>query len=305
MSPKASLTCAAILGAVWIFQAAPRAAAPNSTERPARSSVIKAGPGESLEEVTLLDPGAGRSSATIDALGVTDASGAEAPDGVATERPPGTVSGLIMDVTGQPVPGGQVLFQVPGSHDEVAWTAADKNGHYEILLDTGPWDVFAPADRMGGGPSLLRVGDVTVRSAQEALFDVAPIGEFSLAGGIFRPDRKNAVVVAELYFSFDPDHLVARAVCRTDTQLYAEHMARQDAAATPLESDGDVTRAPGLGCFRFEGLAPELYELKVYMDVGKKYYATFPIDLTNGSMAFEPMAVTEAEFLSRAVFASL
>ena len=306
MSTKVSIACVALLGAAWMSQAAPRPAAPRSAERFAHPSATEAEPDEGLEEVTgSLEPGARRSRLPAADPSIAEPSDAKTHEAEAIEEPPGTVSGLILDVSGRPVPGGQVLFQVPGSHDDVAWTAADKNGHYEIILAPGPWDVFAPANRASGGPSLLRVGDLSVRSAQETLFDVAPIGEFSLTGGVFRPDRENSVVVAELYFSFDPDHLVARAFCRTDNRLYADHVARQDAEATLPGSERGVTRAPGLGCFRFEGLAPELYELRVYMDVGKKYFATFPIDLTNGDVAFEPMPVTEAEFLTRAVFPGL
>lgn len=306
MSLKGPIACATILGAAWLFQAALRAAAPESDEQPARPSAVEAEPEEGFEETTdLVETGPGLSRAAVAAPGAAELQGADARDGATAESPPGTVSGLILDVSGQPLPGGQVLFQVPGSHDDVAWTAADEDGQYELVLAPGPWDVFAPADRAGGGPSLLRVGDVTVRSSQETLFDVAPIGEFSLTGGVFRPDRKNSIVVAELYFAFDPDRLVARAFCRTDDQLHAQHMAERDAAVTPPEGDLGVTRAPGLGCFRFEGLAPELYELRVYMDVGKTYFATFPIDLTNGDVAFDPVPVTEDEFLTRTVFTGL
>jgi hypothetical protein len=55
----------------------------------------------------------------------------------------------------------------------------------------------------------------------------------------------------------------------------------------------------GVGRFELEALPPAYYEIRVYMDIGKRFYVRAEVDLTDADFEFEPVSLEEADFLGR------
>ncbi len=229
-----------------------------------------------------------------------EATQAPLPEGILDANEPllarGTVRGLVIGFDGLPLARAGVLFE--NQEGEHSSTRADERGEYEIQLHPGSWQAFyAGTQGKSGNPASVKVGTVLVQAGMDHLLDIFLQGRRRLAGGLYLTDLDNVLLETELLLASDDRTSIARVFCITSTQDREEYLSA-------IEAENDVPRQrlphpPGIGYFELEGLPPDHYLLRAYLDVGKRFHVTIPIDLVHGDQSFEPIALTQQDFLQR------
>ncbi len=222
----------------------------------------------------------------------------------------GYVVGKVYDYDGTPIPKAVLIFTqgIGLGGDFGGSTHSDDLGDYRQELPAGRWQVmFAgrSSDSIYLDPGMAIIGEVEIVTEREPLFDVALMGTRALRGGFYRPDltveeEENGGILheVELRLSSDPDWVVAQAFAGTSPKDKAEYLEYLENGWD--EDNVQLPKAkypPGMGYFEMEGLPPDHYELRVYLDVERKFFITMQVDLTEGDLEFAPIPVTPDQFL--------
>jgi hypothetical protein len=209
----------------------------------------------------------------------------------------GVVLGVLFDFDGEPVARGRVAFERFGTNGDFgAFHFADDDGEFRVELEEGAWTAYyagTPATQDGG---LLAMGTVDVRANQDAYLDLYLPGQRKLVGGFHRSDEDMVLLEVEVRAQADPDRIVAKTLCATDKTEHAEFLASLEREDHDVIPSGP---APGVGRFLIEGLPPAHYEIRAYMDIGKRFYVRADLDLTGADMEFDPVTLVEGDFLGR------
>lgn len=135
------------------------------------------------------------------------------------------------------------------------------------------------------------MGEIEIRSHETTTFDIILEGTRVFVGGFYDGVTDLTSRELELFLLHDDSRIVAEAYCDTDNEEYAEYLHALE------EVNPDVprkrTRWPaGRGCFRIAGLPPAVYEMRVYLDVRKRWYIKAEVDLREADLEFDPILVS-------------
>jgi hypothetical protein len=208
----------------------------------------------------------------------------------------GTVVGAVFDYDGEPIPRARIAFE--GSEPGGCTHTAEEEGQFRVSLPAGIWTIYYIGSPQTEERGWIAMGAVEVPANQEAYLDLYLPGNRRLMGGFRRSDMDMVLLEVELYDLRDPNRVVAKTLCGTNN---AEHAAWLESLEYELE-DQDVpppALSQGVGRFELEALPPAYYEIRVYMDIGKRFYVRAEVDLTDADFEFEPVSLEEADFLGR------
>ncbi len=207
--------------------------------------------------------------------------------------------GTLFDFDGQPVPRGRIGFELEADQDRIptAYGNCDAQGQFDLPIGPGTWQVVY-AGEPGHQGGRLALTQITVQdSAESAYFDFYLPGSRQVAGAVFREDQDHAHLELEIFDLADPSQPVATAFCSTNEASHAEYLA---ALEHPDQDAPPAAHSPGRGRFEIAGLPPGHYQLRAYMDIGKKYYVWHNFDVTGSDYEFPPVAVEQRDFLAHA-----
>ncbi len=207
--------------------------------------------------------------------------------------------GTLFDFDGKPVPRGRIGFELDADLDRTptAYCTCNANGEFDLPIGAGTWRVVY-AGEPGHQGGRLALESVTIQDgAESAYFDFYLPGTRQIAGSVFREDQDRAHLVLEVFDLAAPEHPVATAYCSTNNASHEEYLASLSRDDDNLPPQG---HSPGRGRFEISGLPPGHYQLRAYMDVGKRFYVWHDFDVTGSDYEFPPVAVQQRDFLAHA-----
>ena len=209
------------------------------------------------------------------------------------------VRGTLFSHEATPVPRAKIGFELSNGAERTTavYGLCNQRGEFEMNIGAGTWTVLHAGQSGASGFGRVVLGTVTIQSGGDsAYFDFYLPGDRSLAGAFSRPDRDLAFLEVEIFDVVDLLRPVARAHCTTNEEAHDEYLRALEV------SDHDVpppAHSPGRGRFEVSGLAPAYYEIRVYMDVQKRFYVSGQVDLTGSDHECLPVEVEQADFLRR------
>jgi hypothetical protein len=213
----------------------------------------------------------------------------------------GSIYGKLHDHEGVEIAKGLVHFKPSDPAERgSSSTMADSSGDYQMTLRPGSWDVlFAGKPSRTGSGSVL-MGRVDVLAGQEHMLDYYELGERKIEGGFYCEDLDMLLLSVEVSLARDASILIGKASAFTDhgeTDTYLKGME----AETEDERPAIRNLTPGMGGFAFRGLSAEEYEIRAYLDVERRFYISTFVDLTSADFEFEPIGLTQIDFISKRV----
>jgi len=228
----------------------------------------------------------------------------EEPEPVGEVQEPGFVQGRLYSLRGEVIPRGGVLFisGSPSTYPAVG-CLANSDGDYRTELRPGPWSVYYTGLPSGDSEDQgwVLMGELQVLSRTEHTFDLYLQGDRVLSGGFWHAELDQLFIEIELRLAFDDSMLVAKASCGTSNAEYGEYLKALD-EENPDVLPRQTLRPPGRGGFLLRGLAPDVYELRAFLDAEKKLFITGRADLRGGDVQFTPIKLVNQDFLSRRAF---
>ena len=206
--------------------------------------------------------------------------------------------GTVFGFDGKPIPRSKLGFELQGDGERTptAYCTCNAQGEFDVPVGAGTWQVLYAGEPGAKGGRLILETVTIQEGADSAYFDFYLPGDRSLAGSLFRDDQDLAHLVIEVFDQTAPSTPVATAYCSTNNKAHASYLAS-------LEEVGhDVPppmHSPGRGRFEISGLAPAHYQLRAYMDVGKKFYVWHDFEVTGSDYEFPPITLAQSDFLSR------
>ncbi len=222
------------------------------------------------------------------------------------ERPPmstperlgvGSLQGRIYGADGTPIARGKIFMLASRGawkSSEVATTKEDGSFSLKNLV-AGTWDIYYRGQH--GGENLdgrIKVDTIQIERDRQTTYDIVLQGTRTLQGGFFDGLQDATLRELELYAAYDMTSPIATANCVTQNEEYKEYLKNVE-HEDPAFRVAPTLWPPGRGCFKFTGLAAELYELRLYLDIDKQYYITATVDLRSGDKQFEPIEMKDYE----------
>ncbi|MFT7484166.1 MAG: hypothetical protein ACI9F9_000006 [Candidatus Paceibacteria bacterium] len=208
---------------------------------------------------------------------------------------PGLLQGRVLDGFGEVIPKGRVLFRFAGQRQRPGSSiSANAAGEYRIELAPGPWNVFFTGLVTDMNSGCCFMGAVQVLSNQTSTFDLVLVGTREFAGGFFDGINDMTILELEMFFAHDPSFVVAEASCSTDLEAHADYLKALE-EVNPDVPRRQTSRPDGLGSFLISGLIPEVYLMRLYLDVDKKHYVSAEVDLTQADLKFVPIEMKAYE----------
>lgn len=174
-------------------------------------------------------------------------------------------------------------------------------GEYRCALTPGTWIAYVDwgdPSRVTADPSYVFAGFVNVQSDREELLDITCAGTRTLSAGFYREDLDEVLLEVELFLAEDPSFVVAKAHSMTNNADFDEYLNAQSKGGPGADANaGQREYPPGIGHFRLAGLTPDLYEVRAYLDVGKRFYVTASLDLREQDLALAPVGLGASDFL--------
>lgn len=223
---------------------------------------------------------------------------------------PATVRGLVWGAEGELLPFHRIAFEKRGWVPKAVYS--DDSGAFVARLPAGEYEVlYYGLDSAFSAPIL--VGALTVEADSQVPYDVVVVGECSLSGNlkVSLPPEPGALAGGhltlrlELRMPWDPDRLIASGeteVPRQTGQVRSEDGSEVASPATPdsaHEDESEEAPMPRAGDFRFTGLVPDVYLLRIILgetEQGDPIYIDRTIDLSGGDLSLPPETLSPTEF---------
>ncbi len=212
-----------------------------------------------------------------------------------------TLRGTLFDYDGEPAPRRRLsICREDASGREIGFAVtSNASGEFQCSIGPGRWRA-----RCQGSEGLCHVdlGDVLIPEVGEVAYhDLFLPGNRKLFGGFHRPDADEAYLEVEVFDRTDLTRVVATAGCSTSETEYAawaDHVRLHQNGEGEEDDQPPPTHPRGRGIFEIDGLAPSYYEIRVYMDVGKRFFVSGEVDLTDGDHECPEFPLVQADFLS-------
>ncbi len=221
-------------------------------------------------------------------------------------EPVGFVYGQVLSEDGSAVPSRMIQFLKTGRLTG-STTISDDGGFFRIGLAPGGYTAQINGNGAEGEPTWIDAASLTIESIQETRVDLFVFSANLLTGGFYRLDdhgelQDGATLQVEVLLAADTSVCLATVWCSTDQRIVDHYMERLGVDHDPDDLPLKETKyPPGMGYFELPGLKPDLYEIRAYWDVGKKYYVRVIADLRDGDVNFGLEGIRTQDFVSHRV----
>ncbi len=218
----------------------------------------------------------------------------------------GTVSGQVTGNDGQPVAGCMIQFVKNGKLSG-STTRTDENGYFLMELSTGEYTPQVMGKATEGAQTWVSWPPFLITARQITNIDLFAFDSFLLSGGFYRVDdegelQDGATLQVEVLLAADASTCAATTWCTTSQQQVDKYMEQMAADPNPDDTPfKELKYPPGMGYFELPNLPPDLYEIRAYWDVGKKYYVRVIADLRSQNVDFGLHGISTKDFVTHKI----
>lgn len=302
------LALAILVGAVWLFNDSTSASESEYNENPHEE-------GQYIHSVSIEEVRGRKDLGTEQGTRGTTDSVEETQREEKAPKAFGSLYGAIYDaITGEMMPNHIVLFYDAPPNESVFGKriVADAEGNYAVRLPVGEWTAFYAGDNKYSEHTIVQsgtdVGTVTVEENTNKLFDIALEGTRMFSGRftfeesgmglrlwVVQQPTQKVVAEGSVFTLGEVIQLGGSPEIESD-DLDPKDYPHLDLSENELEDE----IYPGSGHFWIQGLTPEVYEVRAFLDGPKanieRSILVATVNLFDGNAELEHRELTWADF---------